>query len=134
MQVASVTSPPEPGTLAMTAVPSSPTSAEGEAEPRQVGDPLPVEVGEIPAGDLAGAFEKVADERPSTEPVPVVQIPAELVDERREEQRGVGHPTGDDDVGPVIQGLQERRYSEVGVRRDQPVAERATGSRVSMRV
>jgi hypothetical protein len=50
----------------------------------------------------------VADQHAGGEAVPVVPGPAELVDERRQEQRRVGHPTGDHDVGAGVERLDDR--------------------------
>jgi hypothetical protein len=49
--------------------------------------------------------------------VPVVQRPAELVDQRGEVQRGVRNASGDHDVGPVCERLRDGLAPEVGVGR-----------------
>ena len=100
--------------------------ADREAEPRQVRHVLEAGIGEVAAGDLAGALEQVADERSPAEPRPVVHRPAELVDERGEEERRVGHAAGDHDVGALRQGLDDRRGAEVGVGRDERSPRAAT--------
>ena len=60
---------------------------------------LPPRARVVAARDLAAALEQVADDDTGGEPVPVVPRPAELVHERRDEQRRVGDPARDDDVG-----------------------------------
>jgi len=66
---------------------------------REVGHVLDAGIGEVAAGDLARAFEQMADHRPAAEALPVVEGPAERVDERREHERGIGDAAGDDHVG-----------------------------------
>ena len=50
---------------------------------------------------------------PGREPVPVVPRPAVLVHERREEQRRVGDPAGDHDVGALRERVGDRTRAEV---------------------
>ena len=47
------------------------------------------------------------------EAVPVVARPAVLVDQRREEERGVGDPAGDHDVGALRERVGDRERAEV---------------------
>ena len=77
-----VTRPPEPGDLGDDGRAVLADLGHREAQPGQVGHVLAAGIGEVAAGDLAGALEQVADDRALPEPVPVVQRPAELVDER----------------------------------------------------
>ena len=55
----------------------------------------------------------MTDEHAGGEPVPVVARPAVLVDQRREEQRGVGDPAGDHDVGTLRERVGDRERAEV---------------------
>ena len=73
----------------------------------------PPVAGVVPAGHLRRTLEQVPDGHPRGEAVPVVGGPAELVDEGREEQRGVGHATRDHDVGAAIEGLDDRGRPQV---------------------
>ncbi len=77
--------------------------------------------GEKAAADLRGAFEQVADEDALAEARPVVGAPAEAVHQRR--QRRVGDAAGDDDIGAGGKRRQQRIGTEVGVGRDEAVAE-----------
>ena len=58
----------------------------------------------------------MADHHAGREAVPVVPRPPVLVHERGEEQRCVGDPSGDHDVGAGVEGLDDRTGAEVGVR------------------
>ena len=55
----------------------------------------------------------MADEDPGRKPVPVVPRPTVLVRERREEQRRVGDPAGDHDVGALRERVGDRPRAEV---------------------
>ena len=109
----------------ITAVPSAATSASGKAQAREIGDVLEAGIGEVAAGDLPGALQQVADDRAAPEPGPVLHRPAELVDLRRQEHRRIGRAAGDDDVGAARQRFHDGPGAEVGVGRDELVAERA---------
>ena len=61
---------------------------------------------------------------PVREPVPVVGVPAELVHEWRVGERGVRRAAGDDDVGLLLQRLDDRFGAKIGVRSGHPVADR----------
>ena len=73
----------------------------------------PPVAGVVAAQALARALEQVADEDAGREPVPVVPRPAVLVRERREEQRRVGDPAGDHDVGALRERVGDRARAEV---------------------
>ena len=85
---------------------------ERDAQRVGVGPPRPRVVA---ARDLPAALEKVADDDTGGETVPVVPGPLVLVHERREEQRRVGDPTGDDDVRAGIERFDDRPSTEIGV-------------------
>ena len=116
--------PPEPATLVSTSVPSLPTSPIGKAEAGEAGHVLDAGVGEIAAADLPGAFEQVADHRALAQQVPVVHAPAEFVQQRRQHQRRVGHPAGDDDVRALRQRVRHRLRAEIGIGRQDAFAQR----------
>ena len=54
----------------------------------QIDDIFYARIGKIAAGDLARAFEQVADHHAAAEHRPFVQSPAEFEDQRREEDAG----------------------------------------------
>jgi hypothetical protein len=59
------------------------------------------------------------------------------VEDRAQRESGVGHPSGDDDIGTAAQRLHDRCHAEVGVGRQHPVAdlgERAAGFHVRQRM
>jgi hypothetical protein len=65
-------------------------SPDRKAEPREICHILVAGIGEIAAGDLAGAFQQMPGDRPLPEQIPVVHRPAEGMDHRRQEQRRIG--------------------------------------------
>ncbi len=77
----------------------------------------------VAAETLARAFEEVADEDARGQPVPVVEAPAVLVHERREEQRCVGDAAGDDDVGALRERVDDRARTEVRGREERRAPE-----------
>ncbi len=81
----------------------------------QIGDIFIAGIGEVSAGELAGAFEQMSDDGALAEEVPVVERPAEFVNEWREEERGIGDAAGEYDVGAIVERLEERRDAEIGV-------------------
>ena len=115
MQVCTVTRPPEPDTLVMIATPSSVTSAMGKPKPGQVGNVLVSGIGKIATGDLAGALDQVAHDRPLSKLPPIVRSPAERVHLSREPKRGVGHPSRQDHRGPGRERFHERLGPQIGV-------------------
>ena len=84
---------------------------EGDARGVRVFPPAP---GVVAPGDLAAALEEMADDDAGRQVVPGVPGPAELVHERRQEQRRVGHPTRDHHLSPGGEGLDDRPGPEVG--------------------
>jgi len=56
-------------------------------------------IGEVAAGHLPCAFEQVAGKRCEPDARPIVGGPTERRENRRHEQRRIGHPPGDHDVG-----------------------------------
>ena len=65
----------------------------------------------------------MGDDRGHTEPLPVVERPAELVDQRSEVERDVGDPSADDDVGAAVERLDDPLAAGVDRRMGQPVAD-----------
>ena len=57
------------------------------------------------------------------EQVPVVRRPAEGMDERREEQRGIGSAAGDHNVGAATKRFRHWPGAEIGVGGDQAITE-----------
>jgi hypothetical protein len=57
----------------------------------------------------------MADERAGGEAIPVLEQPAEGMDERTESERGVGHAAGDDDIGALIERFGDPGRAHVGV-------------------
>ena len=96
----------------ITAVPSASTRRDRVRQVPRVRERPPV-AGVVAAEALARALEQVADEDAGGEPVPVVPGPAVLVRERREEQRRVGDPAGDHDVGALRERVGDRARAEV---------------------
>ena len=87
-----------------------------EAGMAQVGD-----LGEervVAAGGLRAALDDVPGRHRPGERVEVVQLPAEVRGCRADDERGVGHPAGDDDVRAGLQAGGDPPAAEVGVRRD----------------
>jgi len=97
---------------------------DGEAEAVEVGDVFEAGVGEVAAGELACAFEKMPDDSSLPQEVPVVERPAELVDERSEEKGGIGDAAGEDDIGITLEGFENRRDAKVRVGREPCVSGR----------
>ena len=73
--------------------------ADGKAEPRQIRNILVAGIGEVAAGDLAGAFQQMPGDGALPQQIPVIHRPAEGMDHRRQKQRGIGSAPGDHDVG-----------------------------------
>jgi hypothetical protein len=55
--------------------------------------------------------------------IPVIHRPAEGMDHRRQKQRRIRRPPGDHDIGAAVQSLGDRLRAEIGIGRQQPVAE-----------
>ena len=93
----------------------------GELGQREAGVQQPlqrvlVEGGEVAAGGLRPALEHVPGDDRAGQRVEVVAAPAEVRDARADDERGVGDPAGDDDVGARPQALRDPEGAEVGVR------------------
>ena len=71
-------------------VAAMPDFGDGKAESVEVGNIFESGVGEVAAGELAGALEEVADDGSLAEKIPVVERPAEFMDKRSEEERWIG--------------------------------------------
>ena len=89
-------------------------------EPVDVGPATRVQA----AGRLAAALDGVGDDGGHPEPLPVVERPAELVDQRPEVERDVGHPAADDDVRAQVERLDDPLAAGVDRGVGEPVADR----------
>ena len=96
-----------------------------EAEAGQVRHVLVAGIGEVAAGDLARAFEEVAHHRAAAQPGPVAHRPAECLDLGGQEHGGIGGPASDDHVRTAGQRLDDGTGAEIGVGREEAVAEGA---------
>ena len=88
---------------------------EGKSEAGEIGNVFDAGIGEVSAGELAGALEEVAHRGSPGETIPVLERPAELVHDRCEEERRVGDAAGEDDIGLLAQALEQRFDAEVGI-------------------
>ena len=70
----------------------------------------------VAAGGLYAAFDDVAGDHRSGELVVVGAGPAEVRGRRSDDHRRVGDPAGDDDVGPVVEAVDDAPRAQVGVR------------------
>src|SRR5450759_1728022 len=91
--------------------------ADRKAEPREIGNVLVAGVGEVAAGDLAGAFKQMSGDGALPQQVPVIHRPAEGVNHRRQKQRGIGGAPGDHDIGAAGERLRDRLGAEIGIGR-----------------
>src|SRR3546814_11927158 len=64
------------------------------------------------------AWDDVAGHDGTVEPVPVVALPPVPPGGRADDQRGVCHASGDDDVGARTQRFGDTPAAEVGIGRD----------------
>ena len=96
-----------------------------EAEVVRVGHDAERRVLVVAAGRVHAALEQVADQRRVAHPVPVVELPAELVADRADEQRRVRQPAAEHDLRVLAQAVDDAVGAEVGVGRDHPVPQRA---------
>lgn len=81
----------------------------------QAGHILFARLGEITADDLAAALQQVADHGSLAQPVPVLQGPAEFMNQRCHEQGWIGHAAGNDHVRALLQRVQDTFDTHVGV-------------------
>ena len=100
-----------------------------EAETGEIGNVLVAGIGEIAAGDLTRAFQEMPDDRALAQQIPIVERPAELMDKRREKQRGIAHTSCDHDIGAAPEGLQDAGDAHIRVGRQNGVAERGDVAR-----
>ena len=75
-------------------------------------------VGEIAAGDLHAAFQKMADQSAGAQARQVRGTPTEVMRQRRQKHRWVGQPTADDDIGLGAQRGENSVGAEIGVHAD----------------
>ena len=87
----------------------------GEAEAGEIGDILVSRIGEIPAGELAAAFQQMADDCGLAQSCPVSQCPAEGVHHGGNKQRRIAAAAGDDHIRPAAQCRDDRLDAEIGV-------------------
>lgn len=88
--------------------------ADRESKPREIRDVLETRIGEIAARHLPCALEQMPNHGGLAEPVPVAHVPAEFVDERRREQRGIRHASRQHDVRAGRQRVDKRRGAQIG--------------------
>src|SRR5699024_5620986 len=74
------------------------------------------EEGEVAAGGLGAALDDVTGRGGAREGVEVRTPPTEVGDGRTDDDRGVGDPPGDDDVGAGGHGPGDAEAAEIGVR------------------
>ena len=117
MHVAVFTSPPDPDTLVTTMPPPACDLGQRKPEAFEVWDVLHSGVGEVAAGHLPCAFEQVAGKRCEPDARPIVAGPPERRENRCHEQRRIGHPPGDDDVGASMERFDDGIGSEIRIRR-----------------
>ena len=84
-------------------------------------------LGKIASGGLSAALQQVAYHGALAQLIPVLQGPAELVNDGGHEDGRVGHAAGDDHIGPLLQGLQDALYPHVGVGGDNLARELGQG-------
>jgi len=96
---------------------------EGEADIRESVDVLVSGVREVSAGYLRRALQQVPDRGGWPEMAPVVRGPSEVTTQGCDEERRVGDPAGDDDIGPGLQRGQNLVRTEVGVGSDEGAAD-----------
>ena len=82
---------------------------------REVAHVFQAGVGEVAAGQLSRALEQVADHRAAGEQRRFVERPSEGMDHRCQEQRRVGDPAGDDDVGTGGDRRQDGIDAQIGI-------------------
>ena len=75
---------------------------DGEAHLGQVGNRPPLGHG-VPAAGLGATLVDVSRHHAGSQPVHIIQAPAELVDHGGVGEGGVGGPAGEDHLGPLLQ-------------------------------
>ena len=119
-----VTAPPDARHLGHDGAAVRGNLGDREAEASEPGDVGAARIGEVAARHLAGALEQVADSGGPADPRPVVGGPAEGVPDRPDEQRRVRGAAGDHHPGTLPQRVDDRRGADVGVGRNEGVAQR----------
>ena len=76
----------------------------------------------VAAGALRAAFDDVSGDGAGGELVPVVRFPFELVDHRRERERGIGGTAGDHDIGARVERFRQRERPDVGIGRKDAIS------------
>jgi hypothetical protein len=69
----------------------------------------------VAAGGLTAALDHMACRQRTGQAVPVVALPAELPGRGGHHHRRIGHPWGNDDVGPLIERIDHAPAAEIGV-------------------
>ncbi len=85
------------------------------AQLREAGHVLEAGVGIVAAANLRATFEQVASHRRAGQPCPVVGSPAVMRHCGADRERGVGDPSGDDDIGTAAQSLRDALGTEIDV-------------------
>ena len=102
------------------------------ADVGQIRNRFPIHLA-ISAGPLRAAFDGVPGDGAGREPVPIVGLPPEFVNHRREREAGIGHAAGDDDLRALRERVDHGQRAEVNVRALHVARESAaSGSPVSM--
>ncbi len=86
----------------------------------------------VTAAGLRTALDDVARDDRAGQRVVVGRTPAEVCDRRPDDERGIGHPSGDDDLSAAAQALGDAEGAQIGVGGER-VAERelaAAGTQV----
>src|SRR4051812_8190651 len=89
----------------------------------EVGNILPI-VETIAARTLRAALDDVAGDDTGSHEVVILRRPSELVAKWRHRKRGVGRSTGDDDVRPFLQRLDDRTGADIRVGRQYAIPNR----------
>ena len=88
----------------------------GKPDPAHAGDFMEKRV--VAPRGLGPALDHVASGHRARQCVPVVSLPPVVPGRRPTNDSGVGGAPGDDDVGPVVEGLHDAPAAKVGVRRE----------------
>ena len=93
-------------------------AGDGAADIGQVRYVLQAGMSEVATADLGAAFEQVANCRGLGDAIPVIGLPAEGMAQRPHRQAGVGDSAAEDDVGALIQRLDDAIGTAVDIDRD----------------
>src|SRR5262249_37025994 len=93
------------------------------ADVGQVGDGLPIDLA-VAARALRAALDNVSGDRPGSELVELVRLPAEAMDHRGESERGVGGASGDHHLRAGSERFGEGERADVRVGAEDAIAYR----------